>query len=113
MASYYGVPVVVSINRFTPDTDAEVDLVRKKALEAGALGAYPITVWAEGGEGAIELAEAVVAAFEKTADFQLLYPDNLSIKEKIEVLATKVYNADGVVFEPLAERKIKRFADLG
>ncbi|SHK35614.1 formate--tetrahydrofolate ligase [Desulforamulus aeronauticus] len=113
VASYFGVPVVVSINRFTPDTDAEVALVREKALEAGALGAYPITVWADGGAGAVELAEAVVAACEKPADFKLLYPDNLSIKEKIEVLATKVYNADGVVFEPLAERKIKQFEDLG
>lgn len=112
-ASQFGVPVVVSINRFTPDTDAEVALVREKALEAGALGVYPITVWADGGTGAVELAEAVVAACEKPADFQLLYPDNLSIKEKIEVLAKKVYNADGVVFEPLAERKIKQFEELG
>lgn len=113
VASYYGIPVVVSINRFTPDTDAEVALVREKALEAGALGAYPITVWADGGEGAVELAEAVVAACEKPSEFQLLYPDNLSIKEKIEVLATKVYNAAGVIFEPLAERKIKQFEELG
>lgn len=113
VASYFGVPVVVSINRFTPDTDAEVALVREKAMEAGALGAYPITVWADGGEGAVELAEAVVAACEKPADFQLLYPDNISIKEKIEILATRVYNADGVVYEPLAERKIKQFEDLG
>ncbi|MCL5780509.1 MAG: formate--tetrahydrofolate ligase [Firmicutes bacterium] len=113
VASYFGVPVVVSINRFTPDTDAEVALVREKAMEAGALGAYPITVWADGGEGAVELAEAVVAACEKPADFQLLYPDSISIKEKIEILATRVYNADGVVYEPLAERKIKQFEDLG
>ncbi|SHF38791.1 formate--tetrahydrofolate ligase [Desulforamulus putei] len=113
VASYFGVPVVVSINRFTPDTDAEVALVRQKALEAGALGAYPITVWADGGAGAVELAEAVVAACEKPSDFRLLYPDNLNIKEKIEILATKVYNADGVVYEPLAERKIKQFEELG
>lgn len=113
VASLYGVPVVVSINRFTPDTDAEVALVREKALEAGALGAYPITVWADGGEGALELAEAVVAACEKPTDFKLLYPDHLSIKEKIEVLATQIYNAAGVIFEPLAERKIKQFEDLG
>lgn len=113
VASYYGIPVVVSINRFTPDTDAEVALVREKALEAGALGAYPITVWADGGAGAVELAEAVAAACEKPSEFQLLYPDNLSIKEKIEVLATKVYNAAGVIFEPLAERKIKQFEELG
>ena len=113
IASGYGVPVVVSINRFTPDTDAEVALVRKMALEAGALGAYPITVWADGGAGAVELAEAVAAACEKPADFQLLYPDDLRIKEKIEVLAKRIYNADGVVYEPLAERKIKQFEALG
>ncbi|MDO7788030.1 formate--tetrahydrofolate ligase [Desulforamulus aquiferis] len=113
VASYYGVPVVVSINRFTPDTDPEVALVREKAMEAGALGAYPITVWADGGEGAVELAEAVVAACEKPSDFQLLYPDNIGIKEKIETLAKKVYNADGVIYEPLAERKIKQFEELG
>lgn len=113
VAGYFGVPVVVSVNRFTTDTDAEVELVRQKALEAGALGAYPITVWADGGAGAVELAEAVVAACEKPANFQLLYPDHLTIKEKIEILATKVYNADGVVYEPLAERKIKQFEELG
>ncbi len=113
IASSYGIPVVVSINRFTPDTDAEVALVRKIALEAGALGAYPITVWADGGAGAVELAEAVAAACEKPADFQLLYPDDLNIKEKIEVLAKRIYNADGVVYEPLAERKIKQFEALG
>ncbi|AEG58500.1 formate--tetrahydrofolate ligase [Desulforamulus ruminis] len=113
IASSYGIPVVVSINRFTPDTDAEVALVRKMALEAGALGAYPITVWADGGAGAVELAEAVAAACEKPADFQLLYPDDLNIKEKIEVLAKRIYNADGVVYEPLAERKIKQFEALG
>ncbi|RYD03978.1 hypothetical protein N752_16440 [Desulforamulus aquiferis] len=106
VASYYGVPVVVSINRFTPDTDPEVALVREKAMEAGALGAYPITVWADGGEGAVELAEAVVAACEKPSDFQLLYPDNISIKEKIETLAKRVYNADGVVYEPWPNEKL-------
>lgn len=113
VASYYGVPVVVSINRFTPDTDAEVAMIKEKALEAGALGAYPITVWADGGEGAVALAEAVVAACEKGSDFQFLYPDNITIKEKIEILAKKVYNADGVSYEPLAERKIKQFEELG
>lgn len=113
VARYFGVPVVVSINRFTPDTDAEVELVRQKALEAGAMGAYPITVWRDGGEGAVDLAKAVVKACEQSGDFKLLYPDELSIKEKIEVLATKVYNAAGVTYEPLAEKKIKQFEEMG
>ena len=113
IARYYGVPVVVSVNRFTPDTDAEVELIRKKAVEAGALGAYPITVWSDGGEGAVDLAKAVVEACEQPTDFKLLYPDELSIKEKIEVLATKVYNAAGVSYAPLAEKKIKQFEETG
>ncbi|MBM7855988.1 formate--tetrahydrofolate ligase [Desulfohalotomaculum tongense] len=113
VARYFGVPVVVSINRFTPDTDAEVEVVRQKALEAGAMGAYPITVWRDGGEGAVDLARAVVEACEQPSDFKLLYPDELSIKEKIEILAAKVYNAAGVSYEPLAEKKIKQFEEMG
>lgn len=113
IASYYGVPVVVAINRFTTDTDAEIELIKEKAVEAGALGAYPITVWSDGGEGAVELANAVVKACEKPTEFKFLYDDDLSIKEKIEILATRVYNADGVRYEPLAEKKIKQFEEAG
>ncbi|MBO8137006.1 MAG: formate--tetrahydrofolate ligase [Desulfotomaculum sp.] len=109
----FGVPAVVAINRFTTDTDAEVELVRQKAEEAGAMGAYPITVWRDGGEGAVELAKAVVEACEQPTDFKFLYPDELSIKEKIEILATKVYNASGVNYEPLAEKKIQKFEEMG
>ncbi|MDI6631391.1 MAG: formate--tetrahydrofolate ligase [Bacillota bacterium] len=113
IAKYFGVPVVVSVNRFVADTDAEVETVRQKALEAGAEGAYPITVWADGGAGAIDLAKAVVEACEKPSNFQFLYPDELSIKEKIEIMATKIYNAAGVRYEPLAERKIQQFEAQG
>lgn len=113
VARYFGVPVVVAVNRFDTDTDAEVQVVQQKALEAGALGAYPITVWRDGGAGAVELAEAVVKACEQPSEFKLLYPDEMSIKEKIEVLATKVYNAAGVRYEPLAEKKIKQFEQQG
>lgn len=113
VARYFGVPVVVAINRFTTDTDAEIQLVQQQALAAGALGAYPITVWRDGGAGAVELAQAVVEACEQPSDFNFLYPDELSIKEKIEVLATKVYNAAGVRYEPLAEKKIQQFEQLG
>lgn len=113
VARYFGVPVVVAINRFTTDTDAEIQAVRQKALEAGAMDAHPITVWRDGGEGAVDLAQAVVKACEQPSDFKFLYPDNLTIKEKIEILATKVYNAAGVSYERLAEKKIAQFEEIG
>ncbi len=109
----HGVPVVVAINRFTPDTEAEIDKVREKALEAGAEDAVLSEAWARGGDGCIQLAEAVVAACEKPNDFHFLYPDNISIKEKIETIATKIYGADGVDYSPLANRRIKLYTDLG
>ncbi|MEW6173184.1 MAG: formate--tetrahydrofolate ligase [Bacillota bacterium] len=113
IAKMYGVPVVVSINRFVADTDAEVEAVRVKALEAGAEGAYPITVWADGGAGATDLAKAVVEACDKPKDFRFLYPDDISIKEKIGIMAEKIYNAAGVRYEPLAEKKIQQFEAQG
>ena len=112
-ARRFGVPVVVAVNRFTEDTDREIELIREKAMEAGAEGAYLSEVWARGGEGGRELAEAVVAACEKPADFQFLYPDDMPIKEKIEVIATQIYGADGVDYDPVAERKIETFTRWG
>lgn len=113
IAHYYGVPVVVAVNRFLEDTDAEVETVLREAVRAGALSAHPVTAWAEGGAGAVDLAAGVVSACERGGEFRLLYPDELSIKEKIEVLARRVYNADEVAYEPLAEKKIARFEELG
>jgi len=109
----FGIPVVVTVNRFAADTDAEVALVQKKALEFGAEACNPITVHSDGGDGAIEAANAVVEACERPSDFQFLYPDSASIKEKIETIATKVYGADGVDYMPEAEEKIKRFTEAG
>jgi len=109
----HGVPAVVAINRFTLDTDKEIEFVRKKALEAGAEDAAPVDCWAKGGEGAIQLAEAVVAAVDKPHQMRFLYPDDASIKEKIETIATKIYGADGVDYAPLAEKKIKLYTELG
>jgi formate--tetrahydrofolate ligase len=109
----FGVPVVVSINRFTYDTDREVEAVRRQAVAAGAETAVPIDVWAHGGEGGLELAKAVVAACQKPSNFQFLYPLEASIKEKIETIATKVYGADGVDYSPVAEQKIKTFTAWG
>ncbi|HEY3291922.1 MAG TPA: formate--tetrahydrofolate ligase [Anaerolineae bacterium] len=112
-ARKFGVPVVVAINHFTADTPAETELVRSAALAAGAEGAHQSDVWALGGEGGIELADAVAAACQKPAAFKLLYKDECSIKEKIEIIAREIYGADGVEYQPEAEQKIKQFTQLG
>jgi methylenetetrahydrofolate dehydrogenase (NADP+)/methenyltetrahydrofolate cyclohydrolase/formyltetrahydrofolate synthetase len=109
----FGVPVVVAINRFKDDTDAEVELIRRRAKETGAEDAVLSNVWAKGGEGGADLARAVVAACEKPSNFKFLYPDDMSIKEKIETVAREIYRADGVDYTPEAETKIKLFTDMG
>jgi formate--tetrahydrofolate ligase len=108
----FGVPVVVSINRFSFDTDKEVALVKEIAEAAGARCA-PIEVWAYGGAGGVDLAHLVVEACEEKSDFQFLYPDGFSIKQKIEAIATKIYGAAGVDFSPTAEEQIKRYTAFG
>jgi methylenetetrahydrofolate dehydrogenase (NADP+)/methenyltetrahydrofolate cyclohydrolase/formyltetrahydrofolate synthetase len=113
IARMYGVPVVVAINRFPDDTDAEVELARKAAEGAGAEAAVLSDHHARGGDGSIELAEAVVAACEQPSDFKLLYPDDISIKEKIETVCRKVYLADGVTYDPLADRQIASYEKAG
>jgi methylenetetrahydrofolate dehydrogenase (NADP+)/methenyltetrahydrofolate cyclohydrolase/formyltetrahydrofolate synthetase len=113
IAKLFGVPVVVAVNAFASDTDAELELVRKAAHDAGAEDAVRSTHWADGGAGAEELAKAVVAACEKPGKFGFLYPLDISIKEKIETIATKVYGADGVDYDPLAERQIKTYTEAG
>lgn len=112
-AKYFGVPVVVAINKFITDTGKEIELVRKKALEAGADDAAISEVWEKGGQGGTELAEAVVKACEKKTNFKFLYELDESIKEKIERIASKIYGADGVDYLPAAEEKIKLYTKLG
>ncbi|MDY6913125.1 MAG: formate--tetrahydrofolate ligase [Planctomycetota bacterium] len=109
IARMYGVPVVVAINRFPADSDAEVELARKAAADAGAEAAVMSDHWTSGGKGAVELAEAVVAACEKPSNFQLLYPDDISIKEKIETICRKVYKADGVTYSEKADAQIASY----
>jgi len=109
----FGVPVVVAINQFPDDTPAEMELARKAAEQAGAEAAVTSNHWAEGGKGATDLAAAVVAACEKPVDFKLLYPDEMPIKEKIETVCKKVYGADGVTYEPLAEKQIASYEKAG
>ncbi len=112
-ARKFGVPVVVAINRFVTDTDAEINLIKQAAVQAGAEGAYVSEVWAKGGEGGAELAEAVIAACEKPSNFHFLYPDDMSIKEKIETIAREIYRADGVTYTQEANEKIELFTKLG
>ena len=112
-AQKYGVSVVVAVNHFDTDTDAEVRLVIEEALNSGASNAVVSKNWADGGAGAIELAEAVVAACEEPTDFSFLYPLELSIKEKIEIIGTQVYGAADVEYSPAAERQIAGFEKSG
>ena len=109
----FGVNVVVAVNSFASDTPAEVELVRKAALESGAMDAVVCTHWMEGGTGALALAEAVVKAAEKPSHFKFLYPLELSIKEKIETVCREIYGADGVDYSAEAEEKIKLYTKLG
>jgi methylenetetrahydrofolate dehydrogenase (NADP+) / methenyltetrahydrofolate cyclohydrolase / formyltetrahydrofolate synthetase len=113
-AKKFGIPVVVAVNAFKDDTEAEVELVRKSALENGAEDAVVSRHWMFGGAGAKDLAEAVVAACEKPSDFKFLYElETTTIKEKIETICKEIYNADGVEYSPEAEAKIELYTKLG
>jgi formyltetrahydrofolate synthetase len=109
----FGVPVVVTINQRTTDTEAEIALVKKLADAAGVAACVPIDVWAKGGEGGKEAAQAIVDACEQPKNFKFLYELDAPIKAKIEAIATKIYGADGVDYAPLAEQKIKTFTEQG
>ncbi|HEY9088825.1 MAG TPA: formate--tetrahydrofolate ligase [Anaerolineaceae bacterium] len=113
-ARKFGIPVVVAVNTFFTDTPAELELIRKAAIEeGGAADAVVCRNWELGGEGAVELAEAVVAASKLPSDFHFLYPLEWSIKEKIETIAREVYGADGVDYLPEAEERIAEYTRLG
>jgi formyltetrahydrofolate synthetase len=109
----FGVPVVVAINKFTTDTKREIELIRKKAIQAGAEDAVLSEVWAKGSKGGRELAKAVVRAAEKKSSFRFLYSLNWPIKKKVETIATKIYGAGRVHYEDAAEAKIKLYTKLG
>ncbi len=113
-AKRFGIPVVVAVNSFKDDTEAEVNLVREAAIKAGAEDAVVTRHWMEGGKGAKALAEAVVAACEKPSDFSFLYPlKGTSIKDKIETICREIYGADGVEYSEEAEKKIALYTKLG
>jgi formyltetrahydrofolate synthetase len=104
---------VVAVNRFTADTDNEVKLLEKISVDAGAEAAVMTDHWAKGGAGSVELAEAVVKACEQPKNFKFLYDLDMPIRDKIEIIATKVYGADGVDFHLAAERKIQLYTEQG
>jgi formate--tetrahydrofolate ligase len=109
----FGVNPVVAINVFSADTDKEIAAIREIAEAAGAVGVAVANHWAEGGAGAVELAEMVVTACDQPNDFKFLYPVDWPIKKKIEKIATEIYRADGVEYSPEAEKQIKTFEDNG
>jgi formate--tetrahydrofolate ligase len=104
---------VVSINNFPTDTDGEVALIEELAVEAGAETVVVNRAFAQGGDGAVELANAVVEACEKPNDFRFLTPDGTSLREQIETIATRLYGAEGVDFLPQAEKDLARMDSLG
>ena len=107
----YGLPVVVAINRFGTDTDAELAYIEKICTEKGADFALS-EVFAKGGEGGIDLANKVVAACEKEKNFEFMYADELSIKEKIAAVATKIYGAADVKYDAAALKNISEIEAL-
>ena len=108
----FGLNVIVAINRFTSDTEAEIECLRKHLEEKGVELSL-VEGWAKGGEGAIDIAQKLVDLTEKEENFQYMYDLNEGIKEKIEKVATKIYGAKGVVFEEAAQKEIERIEKLG
>ncbi|MEP7352130.1 MAG: formate--tetrahydrofolate ligase [Acidobacteriota bacterium] len=112
-ARQFGVPVVVAINKFKDDTDAEVELVRKLSIAGGAEDAVMTDHWALGGAGAVNLANAVVKACQQPSKFKFLYPLDISIKEKIETIVKQVYGGADVEYSPEAEKQIATYTAQG
>jgi formate--tetrahydrofolate ligase len=109
----FGIPVVVAINKFPSDSEAEIAFVQEKALAAGASAAHVSTMFSDGGQGGEELAHALVKACDEPSTFKLLYSDEASLKEKIETIAERVYGADGVDYEPEAQKQLALFEERG
>ena len=112
-ARQYGIPVVVAINKFETDTDAEIAVVREEALAAGAADAIPANHWAEGGKGAVDLAKGVIAASAQEKDFKLLYSLDGSVQERIERIGKIMYGAEKVEFSELAQKKVDTYEKQG
>ena len=108
----YGLPVVVAINAFPTDTKAELDMVEAKCKELGVNVALS-EVWAKGGEGGKALAEEVVRLCEEPSEFKFCYSDEMSIMEKLNAIATRIYHADGVDLVGNAPKQLKQLEDMG
>jgi len=113
IAKKFGVPVVVAVNRFHTDTNAEVELLTRISKEAGAQDAVMANHWAEGGAGATDLAAAVVTACEQPKNFKFLYELEQPIEDKIRIIATEIYGADDIEILPVARKKIRQFTEMG
>ncbi|KAJ6502545.1 formate--tetrahydrofolate ligase-domain-containing protein [Mycena sanguinolenta] len=109
----FGLKVIVAINQFATDTPAELALVRDEALAGGADAAVVSNHWAEGGAGARALAEALIATCEGPSQFKFLYDLNLSIEEKINIIAKEIYGADGIELSELARTQVDTYTAQG
>jgi len=109
----HGVPVVVAINHFPTDTDAEIELIRRISLDAGAVEVAVSRVFADGGRGGVDLARAVVRAADQGNTFEHLYPLDVPIKMKIETIAREIYGAWSVSYTPAADRSIRSYTSAG
>jgi methylenetetrahydrofolate dehydrogenase (NADP+)/methenyltetrahydrofolate cyclohydrolase/formyltetrahydrofolate synthetase len=112
-ARSYGVPVVVAINKFETDTEAEIQIIREEAISAGAEDAIPANHWAEGGKGAVDLAKGVIAASEKEKNFKLLYTLDGDVQTRIEAIGKQMYGAEKVEFSEIAQKKVDTYTKQG
>ena len=112
VTKHFGLPAVVAINEFPTDTEAEIKMVEEKCKELG-VNVVLSQVWAKGGEGGLALADEVLRLCEAENHFQFAYPLDISIKEKIEMIAEKIYRADGVIFEGNAKKQLAQLEELG
>ena len=112
VTEHFGLPAVVAINEFPTDTEAEIKMVEDKCRELG-VNVVLSQVWAKGGEGGIALADEVMRLCEAENHFRFVYPLDISIREKIEMIASKIYRADGVIFEGNAQKQLKQLEALG
>ena len=109
----YNVPCVVTLNRFVTDTQAELDYVKNFCEERGCTFALS-DVWEKGGEGGVALANTLLETLEtKESSFKTIYPDDMSLRDKMETIATKIYGADGISFDPVALKSLNRLEELG
>ncbi|XP_031367074.1 C-1-tetrahydrofolate synthase, cytoplasmic isoform X2 [Apis dorsata] len=109
----FGIPVIVAINVHATDTQSELELIKKAAIESGATDAIICNHWTEGGAGATALADAVIAATNKHYNFKVLYDLNINIEEKINIIAKEIYGAGQVILADKVQKKIEKYNKLG